>query len=805
MSKLYLYNYNNYFNRIVKKESSLANYGTPIYSLSETNFDENDGVSATHIVNYAGFDGDYLIITKVINNVETIQSRWFVIENKKIRGGQHSLRLRRDLIVDYYDKIIKAPALINRGMIRDYKSPLIYNDEGFSFNQIKTKEELIGAHSPWYILYVKKNAPSINDSINIGEQHYDIEIQNTIGDSIFKTANYQQLIDKIVNINSIVDYSFWNPNNLLVKFNISNSGIEHNSSYPFNYGDYIWFDQDYTTCITEINEAFTQTGVIPNVMTKLEAEVSFTSNITDSTLADIYEANGKVVKTSDNKYYRITIAETVESVEGYTLSTSDLTTYMQGIINTTDLTRTGQWGSKAFSYTANKKTIQVTATEISAGSISVAINFSTKQNTLDADYNILAIPYVDNNIYPTASVTMDPSGFRTTNEISKKIVDLIVSKWGSTYIVDMQLVPYCPLAYIKTPYPFLDFNPTGEPIFDVEASGIDSIKYAYGKQTIGNKDLGFLILFLETSKFTFDINLSTYIPPVPNEPRYQYILPSIARKSYDATTITRLVSPNYNGVFEFSIAKNNGIKGYNVDITLKPYNPYIKINPWFSGLYGKDFDDSRGLICGGDFSLPIITNAFTDYELRNKNYQLAFERQIQHMDFEFSKQRTEALFGATVGTIGASVGGAIAGGKFGGVSGAVGGAVGGAFASAVGGAIDYSIMKERQAEQKDLTIDMFNYQLGNIKALPYNLNKITPLNNNFKLYPFIETYEATQEELDIFINKIKYTSMRVNAIGTLEQYKGYYVSASLIRLLDIDVPTHELNEIYDEIMKGVYI
>lgn len=51
------------------------------------------------------------------------------------------------------------------------------------------------------------------------------------------------------------------------------------------------------------------------------------------------------------------------------------------------------------------------------------------------------------------------------------------------------------------------------------------------------------------------------------------------------------MSPNFNGQFEFSLAKNKqDITSFNVDYTYKPYAPYIHVNPIFNpdGLYGKD-------------------------------------------------------------------------------------------------------------------------------------------------------------------------------------------------------------------------
>lgn len=129
----------------------------------------------------------------------------------------------------------------------------------------------------------------------------------------------------------------------------------------------------------------------------------------------------------------------------------------------------------------------------------------------------------------------------------------------------------------------------------------------------------------------------------------------------------RLVSPNYNGQFEFSLAKNGGsIEYFNVDYTYKPYNPYIHVNPNFSGLYGRDFDDARGLICGGNFSLPIVTSAFTDFEVANKNYNAIFDREILNMDREHEIQRQEATFGAIAGAVKGGATGAAAGAMVGG-------------------------------------------------------------------------------------------------------------------------------------------
>ena len=117
------------------------------------------------------------------------------------------------------------------------------------------------------------------------------------------------------------------------------------------------------------------------------------------------------------------------------------------------------------------------------------------------------------------------------------------------------------------------------------------------------------------------------------------------------------------------------------------------------------------------------------------------------------------------------------------------------------------MMASRQQEDRSFVIDNFNYQLGNIKALPYSLSKVNPFTMNNKIFPFIEIYSCTDEEKSILANKIEYTSMNINAIGTIGEYiigDKCFVNGVLIRNEELEMPTHELNELAEELKKGVY-
>lgn len=272
----------------------------------------------------------------------------------------------------------------------------------------------------------------------------------------------------------------------------------------------------------------------------------------------------------------------------------------------------------------------------------------------------------------------------------------------------------------------------------------------------------------------------------------------------------RLCSPNYQGSFDFNVAKAGGSIDYFIaECTYKPYSPYIKVAPQFSFLYGANYGDARGLICGGDFSLPRISSAWENYQLNNKNYQNTFNREIQNLSFEQDLAMRQQLITGGIGVITSGVAGAGVGAKLGGGWGAAAGAAVGAAGSGAGLALDADILAKQQKETKQLAIDKFNYQLGNIKALPYTLAKIGAFDINSKIWPFVEYYTCTDEEKEALEKKIQYESMTVMRIDLFGTYfeafsEKHYLKGELIRNEEIAEDNHIIEAIYYELVKGVY-
>ena len=185
MSVIQYLKYNNYANRIVKVESSYANYvsassGNMVQT--EANFNPGDGLWTKHVCGKyqdasnpteQTFDFDYLVVYSD-DTYYTIVSRWFIIKPTRLRGGQWELTLKRDVIADKYDDTIKAPAIIERAKI-EADNPLIFNPENFTYNEIKKGEILLKDKTqiPWIVAYIASNTGDVSASLELSLNNRD--------------------------------------------------------------------------------------------------------------------------------------------------------------------------------------------------------------------------------------------------------------------------------------------------------------------------------------------------------------------------------------------------------------------------------------------------------------------------------------------------------------------------------------------------------------------------------------------------------------------------------------------------------
>ena len=323
----------------------------------------------------------------------------------------------------------------------------------------------------------------------------------------------------------------------------------------------------------------------------------------------------------------------------------------------------------------------------------------------------------------------------------------------------------------------------------------------------------YYVFWLKNVSYTAQ-NIEAFSTKVRITKNYSILNPdndALNRKLANECDLVRIVSQNYSAIFEFSPAKSGGVDGFLADCTYKPWAPYIHILPKLKGLYGDNFvsiDDARGLICGGDMSLPQLSNAWANYQLQNKTYQEMFDRQIKNMDVQNDVNRQGALAQAIVAPITGGAAGAAVGAKVGGAYGAVAGAAIGAIGGGVTAGLDYANTIRMMEENRQYAIDMYSYNLQNIQAIPTSLTKTSALTYNTRVWPFIEYYTCTDAEKDALKDKIKYNGMTIMKIGKLNDYllgEDKFYKGQLIRLPDVRIDGHMAFEIYNELNKGVYL
>lgn len=177
MNILLLRGFNNYFNRIVKKYSTITDYqsnSSSYVAFSGINFNPNDGIATELVIgsvsqkeNNKPLDWenlgtpDYLVCYEMEGTpaAPVIKSRWFILESERTRNGQYRLALKRDVIAEHFDNIMSAPCFVEKGIINNNSDPLLFNKENMTYNQIKQSEMLLKDASgcAWIVGYVSQD------------------------------------------------------------------------------------------------------------------------------------------------------------------------------------------------------------------------------------------------------------------------------------------------------------------------------------------------------------------------------------------------------------------------------------------------------------------------------------------------------------------------------------------------------------------------------------------------------------------------------------------------------------------------
>lgn len=819
---IYLLKYNNYYNRIIKRYSTIDELldrddVTEIGTFQNVNFNPGDGVATQLTLNYTPtyHQPNYLVVEDTSQPGIITLSSWFILDAQYVRLGQYVLTLRRDLVNDLWHLVSESPIFVEKATL-PASSPFIFNNENMTYNQVKTKEFLLHDETriPWIVGYLNKDFSATgDDKITILSPALETQVRQELAG--WEEYEYSDMIDtgKITGIydNSItyrMEYFYtttsgtrsrqirWKPNKEApaADTNASTAGSYLFQIKPSRQVGYRGSSLTSTYYLEPFLSGLSKTSFANmDYMSYVETGI-----YSQSELESIYNSENGAIYKVGNKLYRIEMklgSSATAETEVAIPQTSQLGQRFQ-IVGNEMLAAENVFQSLynnpfKMGYLTYDYTVEVY--EIADGTIDIEIP-GDRPHTTNSPYDIFCIPY--------GNIGWGGDLVRTNSEYAWKAAQAIIGKAGPNInLYDIQLLPYCPIR------DRMELSVVEGATIIRPKEGDITIKYRPSGASIDTVYTG--IAWVIDGDFSFSVNANLYegLPELAALPAT-----AVERKVANETDLYRLTSPNYNGVFEFSVVKNGGLSMFDIDCSYKPYQPYIRISPRFSGLYGQDFNDARGLVLGGDFSLPQMSNEWIAYQNQNKNYQVMFDRQIANMDVNNSIQRKMEIGniatgiiagGTTTGIISSMLPGRAS--TLGGIATAAG--IGGAV-SAVGGALDYRFNEQLRQEARDYTIDQFGYQLGNIMARPDSLTKVSSFNPNNKFFPVLEYYTATEMEKEALRNKLYYNGMTVMVIGTIAEYlqtEPSYIKGRLIRLNDDMEDYHIVNALADELYQGVYV
>ena len=816
--------YNNYYNRIIKKFDTIAEYdafigsGGNIQEFYDIQFNPSDGVSTEQIVNWGNntWTPDYLVVyDDTALPAAAIQSRWFVIEWVRTRTGQYKATLYRDVIADNYNTVIEAPMFIEKATVPFETDVAIYNTEDLQVNEIKQSEDLLKdkSNSAWLVGYFAKNTDLADNHIPIPSPALNPIIRNTL--SAWEFLPYSNMASGTQEYYKVVkDFRIEMKCSLFPSLYVNATGtVDTDGNCSVGAGATVSYAAYCENVPTghDTRVQWLRANISPVIVGLKSNMINYYKDPLNGYdfkwENDISALNNKylfIETGADGGYYKITVNKlSNETDSGYYARNSAIETQF----NTWMHTGTSKWntntaGGDSMANTGRYITYErytITLTKVNPQD--TYFDWPTAPKTLsDAPYGMFAIPFNAITIYKYSSEAGEDIPYLSTDAhpFSTNYICTIAEALSDN-CYDIQLLPYCPI---------LDWIDANNHL--TLTGHTENVDYAFIKKNLGGGTIidTSVVFFCGLSNFDFDIEKTLTIKRHIFDDRDDTLIEDM--KIANQCDKYRLCSPNWSAFYDFSLIKAGGsISNFKIDCTYKPYMPYIHIMPDWSGLYGTDFDDYRGLICQGDFSVPRLKDKWKDYMINNKNFLNAFNREVEHLELTNEVQRTQQMISAAFGTAAGAGAGAIAGAKYGGGFGAAAGAVVGGTGSLIAGIADVALADTLRNEAVDYTKDLFAFNMQNIQARPDSLAKVSSFDKNNKVWPVLEYYSCTNQEKEALVNKMRYNGMTIGRIGKMSDFMVYgepqYIKGQLIRNLIIADDYHILRAIAEELNKGVFI
>lgn len=803
----FIQGFNQKNNRIYRKYDSLINYvldvsGVRAKTFTPVNFPINDFLESDYPAGPMNLLPDYLLVASVDD--DTIIARYFVTKITHVSGNQYSYHLVRDVLADY-DSWLADPAIIHRASsIPDIYSFAKYKKD-MNLSQVKTSETLLKDRADgrgWIVGYMSKDLITANSKVTVTKTPTDYSaVVDDISQVTGKTFAHVQgeVYDIGVYLNNgLFKKNFWVAELSGIDPVWTPYEVNGDSVIPGTGKAGVFYSEGWRAFALQFkNTEFSK------LESRLEAQlISLRTTALNNHVFNAYSESsldpmindGEIIyDRATQKTYRVKLLGGYEHLKGG-FSSAELET-----LNNAFETKAKGAGESWYvnNYDVSVFTRSYTFEEFTEDVVVEADLPANHTQTTDSAFDVFAIPLggtITLNKVNSSGQTVSTEDITVDDSFVMDIVNGLIhtykySATEATGLIDIQWLPYGPdQIVIPVPKEYENY---------IRKSG-SSTKYGY-------------ILWLPSCQLEKTLTGDDFTITTPTD--------ALTARIENETSLYRLCSPNQASMFDFSVINNNGVTGFNVDIAYKPYTPYICVAPIFSGLYGANFDDGRGLILSGDFSLDQSTNEWTTYKYNNKNYELIFNRQIASMDVNSSYAIQQAnqekvtnflnIFGSTAKGAGT---GAFLGAKTAGPYGAIAGAVVGGVTSLTDSVIQaYYANQNMEMESqfrsfaRNESIRAYQYQIGNIQARADTITKISTFNPNFKIYPILEEYRSTAQERTILTQGIKWNGLSLEQVGHISDFSqdGTFVQATLLR--DTTIPPQIFAAINDELEMGVYL
>lgn len=790
---------------------------------------------------------DYVVIDDEKGNEPT---RWFVTSYTYLNGEQVILNLQRDVIGQfglanafgkiergYTDSILKNRKELSVNEILKKRIPLktmVDTNGMFRTGNYSVKPKSVDTKEMWGVLYITNPNDDNNININIPE-FSDVEYQNFAqgllpedGSKVFYGSTYYVYNTfRVIARASFTSGKVWYGGyTIKITYSYTNNTWQRDvvvntvdTNQDLLYSD--WWG-DHTLLVTYVDFSIS-TGVFdfPSDGTAQSYTDECVKKLFDGIGDLVIHANNTTIPTLSEGFRFPNIPNTVNDFFDYTgLNVSDdggTTVYNYTSVDNT-LTEYGSYdtsmfllgiqGRYDFTVFDNKAVIANVLNRSSSGSIdassrivytektysrtqlniqnNIKIDFNLKYQLIDEPYTIILFPLFNCTIYGNDEggnykeyVIERSSAFQVFNTVISKL------SGENPYLVDAQIVPYAPvLASVE---------------FELEDSN--------------NTKKGYPFFRITSNNYTIPIKVDV---GALNDIKKEYIIHKYS-----------IQSPEQSSSFDFNFydyKKSNTPLDIDIKVALKPFaiisSAVIRRDAEENGEYAlmginyqSDLKGSQPSANG--FECSLASNAFETYKRQNANYQQIFNLEKEELRINHETEKVNEVTSMVVNTITGTAMGALGGAALADVSflgtgtRAVGAIAGAATAGTTIGvaSVIQAVQNDKLREYEErLQQERFDLNIGTIKALPNQINRISSFNELITpdFYYVINCYECSQKEIEIVDEFIRRYGYGLGVYGLFDDYKatnwflrGELISSSLI--------TNLHNILTKELAGGIYI